>query len=151
MKKCKSCFRFTENWRDAIEKGVQPVRYTDFHEYYKLPRKGIRTRCLMNDFKEEIPSNQKACEYHDYRWKMNIKKWYRWRFKLWYRDNVKVKIGGLRKPRHLIDGDCPYCNEIAYNSKRCVFCGQRFIDDLKVEDIGDIDFGYEESEKDLFY
>lgn len=72
-------------------------------------------------------------------------------FKLWYRDNVKVKIGGLRKPRHVIDGDCPYCNEIAYNSKRCLFCGQRFIDDLKVEDIGDIDFGYEESEEDLFY
>ncbi len=77
------------------------------------------------------------------RWKMNIKKW--------YRDNIKVRIGGLRKPMYTKEGDCPYCNEILYHPKRCVFCGQRLIDDLKVEDIGDIDFGYEESEEDLFY
>ncbi|MFW5649304.1 MAG: hypothetical protein ACOCG5_09460 [Candidatus Alkaliphilus sp. MAG34] len=128
MKKCKSCFRFAENWRDAEEKGIAPVRYAVFREYYRLPREGIRTRCLMNDFKKEIPSNQKACKYHDYRWKMNIKKWYQWRFKAWYRDNVKVRIGGLRKPMHTKEGDCPYCNEILYNPKRCLFCGQRGIE-----------------------
>ncbi|MEZ3438611.1 MAG: hypothetical protein K1W18_07000 [Oscillospiraceae bacterium] len=25
--------------------------------------------------------------------------------------------------------ECPHCGEMAYNTRRCVFCGQRFIQD----------------------
>lgn len=114
-------------------------------------------KCTYYDNKTSYPETGQAKAWtwmyvtNTYRWKMNIKKWYQWRFKAWYRDNVKVRIGGLRKPMHTKEGDCPYCNEILYNPKRCLFCGQRLVDDLKVEDIGDIDFGHEESEENLFY
>lgn len=150
MKKCGSCFRYIENWRDAKSKGLEP-RYNNFAEYYYKPRKGIIPQGMGVDCPKEINKNYSACEYHEHRLIANIKKWYTfhfmWKLKDWYRDKVRVPLGGLRKPialkwqdyyegrfdRIIKSGEpiCPRCKEMPYSTEQCVFCGQRFTEEDK--------------------
>ena len=73
-------------------------------------------------------------------------KYYISSFKLGFKNvlrNIFIKpINSLRKPREIIyvcgisgDGSeliknsipvCPRCNELVYDNKKCVFCGQKF-------------------------
>lgn len=155
IKKCKSCFRFTEDWRDARQKGLEEI-YDGFGSYAKKPRAGIKLKCVggqVPDGKELYPKMQ-ACEYHYYRWLWNLKIWWDWHFKQtlwdWYRKHIRVPIGGLRKPIPLkwissYDGmadkiipfgepECPYCKKMPYSYEQCVFCGQRFIQENPIPD-----------------
>ena len=40
FRKCGSCFRFTENWRDAKAKGLEPQEKMFVADYSRKPRKG---------------------------------------------------------------------------------------------------------------
>ena len=51
FRKCKSCFRFTEDWRDAKEKGLKP-RGTQYNDFCRKPRKGVKTHCWSAHKKE---------------------------------------------------------------------------------------------------
>ena len=87
----------------------------------------------------------KACEWYEPRWYWNTRQ----RFskakyiigRIWI-ENVRMKIGALRKPVPLewVDGldvigeltpksdpKCPHCGEMPYSLKQCQFCGQRFL------------------------
>ncbi|MCX4355910.1 MAG: hypothetical protein OSJ43_06750 [Oscillospiraceae bacterium] len=101
---------------------------------------------LQND--NEITPKSQACKYFKHRTVWNahlligeIKARARRVFDVC----IRAPIGGLRKPVRLVWTDdynfatdsiirnaipeCPHCGEMAYNTKRCVFCGQRFIQD----------------------
>lgn len=156
MKKCCSCYRYIENWQDAKTKGLKP-RYYGLGAYYYKPRKGIKPHTLgfycPND--DEIRPDYPACNIHEYRWVANFKIWYTWHFKWaikdWYREKIKVPLGGLRKPIALKWKDsfcgmtdmiipfgepvCPRCGEMPYSLDQCVFCGQRFIDEAEVVEV----------------
>lgn len=148
MKKCGSCFRYTEDWRDVKVKGIEP-RYTLSGDYSYKPRKGVKPHGMGVNCPEDIKENCKACKYHKYRLVWNFETWYRWHFKQsireWYRVKIRVPLGNLRKPVKLnwIDSfngmtdeiirngepQCPRCKEMPYSTEQCVFCGQRFIKD----------------------
>lgn len=151
MKTCSSCFRYCENWRDAKAKGMRPVYYHGFAEYFYRPRPGVKLHALGINCPDDDALHPAyiACEYHEYRWIKNLKTWWEWHFKQsargWYRKFIRVPIGGLRKPvplewRDSFDGMadriipngepiCPRCGEMPYNYAQCAFCGQRFIPD----------------------
>ncbi len=144
--KCGSCFRCEENWRDARAKGLKPQCTKPL--YSAKPRDGVKVLCTDALMKAEITPNSKACKNWKHRavWNAHlrfgeIKHNARRIFDIC----VRVPIGRLRKPVRLIwaddyDGatdriihnavpECPYCGEMPYSTKRCVFCGQRFIQD----------------------
>lgn len=145
MRKCGSCFRYIENWRDAEAKGLEP-RYNGSGDYYYKPRKGIKPQGMAINCHDEISENCPACKYHEYRWIANFKTWYIWHFKRtiqdWYREKVRVPLGSLRSPiplewqdsyngmadRIIPNGEpvCPRCRQMPYSLEQCVFCGQRF-------------------------
>lgn len=151
MKKCKSCFRYCESWRDAEAKGMRPVYYNGFAEYYHKPRPGVKPHALGVNcpIGDELRPNHPACEHHEYRWMQNVKVWWQWHFKQgvteWYYKHIRVPIGGLRKPiplewkdsfdgmadRIIPNGEpvCPRCGEMPYSYDQCVFCGQKFLPD----------------------
>lgn len=153
MKKCGTCFRYCEDWRDAEAKGLDNICYTDFYhvgfgDYYRKPRSGVKPHAIgfgcPGD--EKIRYDHPACKWHEYRWVWNIKTWWRWHFCQWviatYRKLIRVPLGRLRKPvplkwtnyfdgmtdRIIPNGEpvCPHCREMPYSYKQCVFCGQRF-------------------------
>ncbi len=154
MRKCKSCFRYVENWRDARAKGLKERESSVLADYSYKPRKGIKVMC-MRAYKVEVPgANDKGCEFHEYRWLWNLKTWWERSFKYRLRrllcDYIICPIGGLRKPVPLewedsFDGMrdkiipngepiCPHCGEMPYSTEQCVFCGQRFIKDKQTEE-----------------
>ena len=156
FRKCKSCFRFTEDWRDAKEKGLKP-RGTQYNDFCRKPRKGVKTHCWSAHKKEPPKPNDRGCEYHQFRWSWNLEQWWQWHFKYGLKrlfcKYVRCPIGGLRKPvplswkdsydgcRDVIikDSDpvCPHCGEMPYSYEQCVFCGQRFVQDEKIEEMSE--------------
>lgn len=154
MRKCKSCFRYVEDWQDARAKGLNEREQRSLIDISYKPRKGVAVQCLSVHKKEPVNANDKGCKHHRYRWSWNLEMWWRWSFidKL---DRLIAKyiicpIGGLRKPVSLewidsFDGmsdkiikngepKCPYCGEMPYSTKKCVFCGQRFVQDEAVRE-----------------
>lgn len=136
IRKCGTCFRYCEDWRDAKEKGLKP-RYIGYGQYFYKPRPGIKAQCINVSCPSEVKENTPACKYHEYRFIENFKIWYTFymknRIEKWYRENIKVPIGNRRNPIPLEEQEpiCPRCGEFIYNKKQCVFCGQRFIQDKK--------------------
>lgn len=148
MKKCGTCFRYCENWRDAKAKGLS-LKSMGLLEYHYKPRPGVKPCAIgvscPND--DEIRYDHPACKDHEYRWVWNIRTWWNWHFKEWiivvYRKTIRVPLGRLRKPvplkwttyfdgmadRIIPEGEpvCPHCGEMPYSFERCVFCGQRFV------------------------
>ncbi|NLH01933.1 MAG: hypothetical protein GX488_08585 [Clostridiales bacterium] len=149
MKTCGSCFRYCEDWRDAEAKGYKRVNYYGCGEYYRKPRPGVKLHAIGVNCPDdtELRPDHPACEYHEYRWLWNLKTWWTWHFKTavvsWYRRNIRVTLGRLRKPvplewqnsfdgmadRIIPNGEpvCPHCGEMPYIYKQFVFCGQRFL------------------------
>ena len=149
FRKCGSCFRFTEDWRDAKAKGLKPQERVSLADICKKPRKGVACHCMMG--KGSPQANDYGCEYHEYRWTWNLQQWWRWSFRYrlgrWFCEHIRCPVGGLRKPvplewidsfdgmRDIIikggDPKCPHCGEMPYSTEQCVFCGQRFVQDKK--------------------
>lgn len=133
MRKCRTCFRYTENEDDAKAKGITPIYCVGYKRYFRKPRPGVRTRCMKKNYHEAIDGNARACKYHKYRWSRNLESWWIWTVKYetrrWYERNIRVPIGGKRPPVPLEFGFCPHCGEMPYSDKQCVFCGQRFTDE----------------------
>lgn len=148
MRKCENCFRYMEDWRDAENKGLK-ARHFRFMDYSYKPRPGVKPRCIMGKLGDKNP-----CEYHEYRWTWNIKLWWKWRFMQsignWYRVNIRVPLGSMRKPvplkyKDYFDGmrdiiipgaepECPRCGEMPYSYEQCVFCGQKFEPECGLEE-----------------
>ena len=146
VRKCGTCFRYCEDWRDAKAKGLSE-RYGRFGEYSHKPRNSVKPKCTCGEVKEGLHKNHAACKYHEYRWTWNLRMWWRWSFRQrisWlYRDMIRKPIGRLRKPVPLQFTDyfdgwgeriipdyepvCPHCGEMPYSHEQCVFCGQRFV------------------------
>lgn len=149
MKRCGSCFRCIEDWRDAKSKGVT-ARGINIARYGLLapkPRKGVGLKGVAMSCPSPMLSDIPACEAHMYRWWWNIKTFWRHVICRYARRLfeicVRVPIGGLRKPvavewkdSYVGDADmiipngepvCPHCGEMPYSTDQCVFCGQRFI------------------------
>ena len=149
MKTCGTCFRFCEDWKDAEAKGMQKVCYHTYGEYHIKPRKGIKVHCIGVGCPEddEASARHPACNYHLYRWRWNLRVWWRDRFKekvdhLW-RKYVRIPIGRRRKPvalawKDYFDGirdkiipngepECPHCGNMPYSTEQCEICGQRFV------------------------
>lgn len=145
--KCGSCFRCTEDWRDAKAKGLKPQH--PMFLYSAKPRNGVKVHCTDALMDAEITPNSKACKDWEHR---SV-----WNFKLWFGDfksaakrRIRVPFGRLRKPVPLLwkdtyDGmrdkiipggepECPRCGEMPYSLQQCVFCGQRFIQDEVVKE-----------------
>lgn len=153
FRKCGSCFRYAENWRDAQAKGFEPRDAIGFAMICKKPRKGVGVICTDVDIKKIPKAKDNGCEYHKYRWTWNLEMWWRWIFtynlKRLFCQFIRCPIGGLRKPVALSWEDdydvmhdrivknavpiCPHCGEMPYSYKQCVFCGQRFLQDEKTE------------------
>lgn len=149
-RKCGSCFRFREDRKDAIKKGLKPRELGD---YEKKPRSEVISRCSYVYGPQNPKATDEGCKFHQYRFTWNIRIFY---------DNVKYKIGRiicdyirrpigrLRKPMALqwkdsFDGCrdiiipnsepvCPHCGIMPYSLDECVFCGQRFIQDDNTEE-----------------
>lgn len=148
MKKCGTCFRYCENWRDARAKGLEE-RHTGLLDYHYKPREGVQPHCIGGKVREGIHEKHPACEFHEYRWFWNFKTWWTWYFKQMlielFRRFIRVPIGRLRKPVELqweasYDGMadriipngqpvCPHCRQMPYSYEQCEFCGQRFLPD----------------------
>ena len=144
--KCGSCVRCTEDWRDAEAKGLKPQSSPTLL-YAMKPRRGVKVVCCAY-VKNEITPNSKACEEWEHRavWNAKLRMGeIKSRSRRIFDVCVRVPFGRLRKPMRLIwrdtyDGaadriihnavpECPRCGEMPYSTKRCVFCGQRFIQD----------------------
>lgn len=144
--KCGSCFRCVEDWKDAKAKGLKPQ--CSMPLYSMKPRCGVKVKCANVSMKSKITPDTKACKDWEPRALWNAKlrmEGIRSKARRFFDVCVRVPIGRLRKPVKLIwaddyDGrtdciihnavpECPHCGEMAYSTKRCVFCGQRFIQD----------------------
>lgn len=154
MRKCKSCFRFHEDWRDAEAKGIGSQSFIGFSEYAKKPRPGIKCNCSSALIHHEPKSTDKGCKNHRYRLSWNLEQWWNWKFKYklerFICNYIRRPIGRLRKPVPLqwkdsFDGCrdiiipnsepvCPHCGEMPYSYSECQFCGQRFIQDEKTKE-----------------
>ena len=79
--------------------------------------------------------------------KMYIKGWFpcHWdekricRFKHWcmdcpYMPPDKEKENGRNEPIRFEGYDCPMCKQPTYSHTRCVFCGQKFINEVQTND-----------------
>ena len=71
-KKCGTCFRYCENWRDARAKGLQE-RHTGLFDYHYKPREGVKPHCIGGKVRDGLHEKHPACEYHKYRWLWNFK------------------------------------------------------------------------------
>lgn len=149
FRKCGSCFRFEEDWRDVETKGLKQRESISFADISKKPRKGVAVKCMSVHKKDAPKANDYGCEYHKYRCTWNLEQWWRWSFmyklRRWFCVHIRCPIGGLRKPVPLewvdsFDGmtdkiipnsepRCPHCGEMPYSTEQCVFCGQRFVQD----------------------
>ncbi len=146
--KCGSCFRCVEDWKDAKAKGLKPQGHLPL--YSVKPRRGVKVKCI-GAVRSEITPNSKACKDWEHRAVWNAKlriESIKSRARRIVDVCIRVPIGRLRKPVRLIwrdtyDGatdriirnaepECPHCGEMPHNTKRCVFCGQRFIQDEAV-------------------
>lgn len=147
MKTCGSCFRYVENPKDVKFKGFEP-RHRGLTDCYRKPRKGIKPIGLGIGCPDDIRADYPACKAHKYRLLENIRMWYLFKFNRivwdWYRKQIRVPLGGLRKPVSLEWRDsfcgmtdtitkngepvCPRCKEYPYSIEQCAFCGQRFKD-----------------------
>ena len=140
-RKCKSCFRYIEDWRDAKAKGLKERDRLGYK-----PRNGVTAKCLSVHKDEPVSASDKGCKYHKYRWSWNLEMWWSsvsYKFGRWVCEHIICPIGGLRKPVPLewVDSfnritdeiikkgepKCPHCGEMPYSIEQCVFCGQRFI------------------------
>lgn len=63
-----------------------------------------------------------------------------------HQPSADEKVNGKEPPQTLdwmeqIDGGyipvCPACGEVPYSTERCVFCGQRFVQDEKVKEFNE--------------
>lgn len=155
MRKCGSCFRFVEDYKDAKAKGYAMRSDNPFIRTQK-PRKGVKAQCASIRQKGEKHANDKGCKYHQYRWTWNMSitwnfKWKRY-LKNCFNKFICVPIGSLRKPIPLkwedsydeLTGEiikkevipsCPHCGELPYSYQQCVFCGQRFMQDEKTTEM----------------
>lgn len=152
MRKCGSCFRYQENWRDVKAKGLKSQEdLSGITNYGRKPRKGIACVCTIVNKKDIPHANDIGCEWHKYRWTWNLEQWWKWDFKYqlrrWFDTHIRRPIGKLRKPVPLnwvdsFDGmrdiiipnsepRCPHCGEMPYSYIECTFCGQRFVQDEK--------------------
>lgn len=153
FRKCGSCFRFNEDLRDVKAKGLKTRECSSLADIYKKPRRGVLTKCVCGE-KEAPRANDYGCKWHKYRLTWNLEQCWKWSIKyklelLFFR-YIRCPIGSFRKPVSLewddeFDGmrdkiipnavpKCPHCGEMPYSYQRCVFCGQRFIqDDLAKE------------------
>lgn len=153
-RKCGTCFRFREDWRDAKKRGLEPRFTFRLDEYEKKPRRGVKCCCSSAHIHHEPKASDKACKHHQYRCTWNIRIWWDWHFKyelgrLVYK-YINRPIGRLRKPLPLqwkdsFDGCrdiiipnaepvCPHCGEMPYSYTECQFCGQRFVQDEKTKE-----------------
>lgn len=145
--RCGSCFRFTEDARDARAKGLR-CRGNPFYPINpaKKPRKGVKCLCMAISVKDPVTAQSKACKHWKHRAVWNAQIIWHWcvvaRADEWWRVHVRVPLGGLRKPLPLKwvphydcqtdtyvpagEPECPHCGEMPYSTERCVFCGQRF-------------------------
>lgn len=140
--KCGSCFRCTEDWKDVKAKGLKPQCTKPLRSV--KPRDGVKVHCTDAMMKAEITPNSRACKNWEHRAVWNFKLRFSI-FKSVAKRRIRVPLGRLRKPVRLawvdeLDGvtdsiirnaipECPHCGEMPYSTKRCVFCGQRFIQD----------------------
>lgn len=144
--KCGSCFRCVEDWKDVKAKGLKEQLTMPL--YSMKPRRGIKVHCTDVSKKCDITPNSKACKDFEHRAVWNAKlrmEGIRSKARRAFDVCFRVPIGRLRKPAYLIWADeydgmtdriisnavpkCPHCGEMAYNTKRCMFCGQRFVQD----------------------
>lgn len=147
--RCRSCFRCQEDWRDAKAKGLKPQCHKPL--YSAKPRPGIKLHCTDVMTEREITLKTKGCENWEHRAVWNAKlrmEEIKSRARRIIDICIRVPIGVLRKPVRLMwsaaydattdkiirnaDPKCPRCGEMPYSTKRCVFCGQRFIQDEAV-------------------
>ena len=157
LRKCGSCFRFEEDWRDVEAKGFKSQEdLSGMTNYSKKPRKGIKTHCCAEE-KKNPEECETGCKHHQYRWSWNFNQWWNWSFKYklsrWFCIHIRCPIGRLRKPVPLewasaydgmrdviiLGGDpkCPHCGEMPYSYSECVFCGQRFIQNEKTRKVAE--------------
>lgn len=157
FRKCGSCFRYIENWRDAKAKGLEPLDLSNgLAKYTAKPRKGVACICISIHKEDEPHANDTGCAHHQYRWSWNLQQWWHWDFKYklkrWFCEYIRCPIGRLRKPVPLewkdsYDGMCdkiipngepvcPHCGEMPYSYEQCVFCGQRFVQDDNTKEGG---------------
>lgn len=144
--KCGSCFRCTEDWKDARAKGLKPQCKKPL--YSAKPRDGVKVHCTGAYMESEITPNSRACRNWKHRavWNAHLRlEDIKHNARRLFDICVRVPIGRLRKPVRLVWVDdydvstdsiihnaipeCPHCGEMPYSTKRCVFCGQRFIQD----------------------
>ena len=135
VKRCGSCFRCQE--ADKYHGGWWNISVK--------PPKGVKVHCCSACSPECTGMDMRACEWWEPRWYWNMhQRWSRTRYHLgrvWI-ENVRMRIGALRKPVPLIwvdglnaageiaplsDPKCPHCGEMPYSTTQCQFCGQRFI------------------------
>ena len=130
MRKCKSCFRFHEDWRDAEAKGLGSQSFIGFSEYAKKPRPGIKCNCSSALIHHEPKATDKGCKNHRYRLSWNLEQWWNWKFKYklerFICNYIRRPIGRLRKPVPLqwkdsFDG----CRDIIISNSEpvCPHCG----------------------------
>lgn len=144
--KCKSCFRCLEDRRDVNAKGLNLQCRKPL--YSAKPRPGIKLICTSVRIEKEITPNTKACKDWEHRavWNAKLRMGeIKSRARRIIEKFILAPIGGLRKPVRLMWNDgydsaedkiirnaepqCPHCGEMPHSTERCVFCGQRFIQD----------------------
>lgn len=148
MKKCKNCFRYREDWRDAegrrLEKNVS--RWERFSkacplaQYSARPRPNVKITCSCRSI--PTPKETDCCKYWESRFIWNLKQWLKWDveydLKRMWCEKVRMPLGKLRDPvplgeDYFGDPKCPHCGEMPYSYERCQFCGQRFLPFPKTE------------------
>lgn len=144
--KCRSCYKFIEDWRDAKRKGYTPVRMNcGFYPYAHRARPGIEGECTEGRVRVPIDGDDEICRYWKPRLIWNMQVWWEWQVRAplvrWFERHIRVPLGGLRKPMTLKWTDnsdclsmekesepiCPYCGNAPCSIEQCMFCGQRFI------------------------
>ena len=107
FRKCGSCFRFEEDWRDAEAKGLKQRESISFADISKKPCKGVAVKCMSVHIRCPIGGLRKPVPLE---WVDSF-------------DGMTDKIIPNSEPR------CPHCGEMPYSTEQCVFCGQRFVQD----------------------
>lgn len=138
FKRCRSCFR-------CEEKGSRRRHFLD--DISVKPAKDAVVHCC-SACSPDIHGDQyhAACEWYEPRWYWNLKQrlWtWRYYFGRWWCENIRMKIGALRRPVAMEWEDgldccgqyepksvpkCPHCGEMPYSYTQCQFCGQRFLE-----------------------
>lgn len=149
MRTCETCMRWHEDARYLREHGIKPRARKRFLDLYcAKPRTGIKTVCTVD--RKRVRAERAACGAYVSRRRWNAHMWFRWHFVFKLsglcRRFIRVPLGGMRKPQALLYQDgynfeqdkivpnyelvCPHCGEMPYSTERCVFCGQRFTEEV---------------------